>query len=356
MPKQIMVIGAGAIGSLVAAQLAQAGHDVTLVGRGQVVDILRRQGVRVGSPQRALSLHKLPVAGSIAEALATMPRPWLAVLAVKSYHTASTLAELLAATSSPPPLLTLQNGVGNEELLASGLGADRVTAGAITTPVKVVEPGYVMAEGSSRHAGVANVARPTTVDRAAEFASVLASAGFQAQHYQDWRNLKWTKLVMNLLCNASCALLGWSPAEVWSHDDMAMLEIAAWQEAIRTMQAQNLHLVDLGGYPLGRSQPLLVALPAPLLRRVLGRFVVSGRGGKMPSLYLDLERGRGCTEVDWLNGAVVRAAEAAGLLVPANSVLWQSLASVEQGIETRSHYRNRPEVLVERWREARWRG
>jgi 2-dehydropantoate 2-reductase len=354
MPKQIMVIGAGAIGSLVAAQLAQAGHDVTLVGRGRAVDIIRRQGVRVGSPEHAPGLYKVPVAGSIAEALAAVPRAWLAVLAVKSYHTASTLAELLAATTDPPPLLTLQNGVGNEELLASGLGVGHVTAGAITTPVTVVEPGYVVAERSSRHVGVANVAQPAIVDRAAEIASVLAGAGFQVRHYQDWRNLKWTKLVMNLLCNASCALLGWSPAEVWSHDELAMLEIAAWREAMVTMQAQGLRLVDLGGYPLGRSQPLLMALPAAFLRRVLGRFVAGGRGGKMPSLYLDLERGRGQTEVDWLNGAVVQAAKAVGLSVPANLVLWQSLASVAQGIQPWSHFRNRPEVLVERWREASW--
>jgi 2-dehydropantoate 2-reductase len=353
MLKQVMVIGAGAIGSLVAAQLAQAGHDVILVGRGQSVDVIRRQGVRVGSPERAPVLHQMPVAGSIAEALAAMPRPWLAVLAVKSYHTASTLAELLAAPYDPPPILTLQNGVGNEELLASGLGANRVVAGAITTPVTVVEPGYVVAERSSRHVGVANVAQATAGDLAAEITSVLASTGFQARQYQDWRSLKWTKLVMNILCNASCALLGWSPAEVWSHEEMAQLEIAAWHEAMTTMQAQSLHLVDLGGYPLGRLQSLLMALPAVFLRPALGRFVVGGRGGKMPSLYLDLEQGRGRTEVAWLNGAVVRAAQAVDLPVPANLALWQSLAAAAQGAEARSPFRNRPDILIARWREAR---
>lgn len=356
MLKQVMVIGAGAIGSLMAAQLAQAGHDVILVGRGRAVDIIRQQGVRVDGPQRAPRLHKMPVAGSIAEALAAMPHPWLAVLAVKSYHTANTLAELLAAPSDPPPILTLQNGVGNEELLASGLGADRVVAGSITTPVTVVEPGHVVIERSSRHVGVANVAQATTFVLAAEIASVLVSAGFQARQYRDWRSLKWTKLAMNILCNASCALLGWSPEEVWSHEEMVKLEIAAWQEVLTTMQALDLHLVDLGGYPLGRLQSLLMALPAAPLRRVLGRFVVGGRGGKKPSLYLDLEHGRGHTEVDWLNGAVVQAGEALGLPVPANLVLWQSLASVAQGNQAWSHYRNCPEVLVERWREARQPG
>jgi 2-dehydropantoate 2-reductase len=353
MPKQIIVIGAGAIGSLVAAQLAQAGHDITLVGRGRAVDSIRQEGLRVDSPDLPPSLIKVPVAGSIARALAAMPRPWLMVLAVKSYDTASALAEVQAATPDPPPILTLQNGVGNEELLAGALGAGQVIAGTITTPVTVLEPGYVVAERSSRHVGVANVAPPAATDRAGEVAAVLASAGFQAQQVQDWRSLKWTKLAMNLLCNASCALLGWSPAEVWSHDDMAMLEVAAWREALSTMQAQGVRLVNLGGYPLGRAQPLLVALPPALLRRVLGRFVAGGRGGKLPSLYIDLDQGRGRTEVDWLNGAVVREAGAAELPVPANLVLWQSLAAVAKGSEPWSRYRNHPEILVERWREVK---
>jgi len=347
MQAPILIIGGGAIGSLVAAQLAQAGETVTLVGRPRSTAAIRRDGLRLSEEGRTTTLRQVQAAASLAEAFTSQPEHRLAILTVKSYDTAAALAELQEATASPPPLLTLQNGLGNEELLAAALGPERVIAGVITTPATVPEPGLVMVERPLKRVGLANLAVEPALP-AAQVAGLLGRAGFQVQVYDHWASLKWTKLVMNMLCNASCALLGWSPAQVWADPRLAGLEIAAWREALAVLRRQGSRLVNLGGYPLGTLEPLLRWLPEPLLRPILGRFVIAGRGGKMPSLYLDLAKGKGRSEVAWLNGAVVRTGEAVGLAAPVNRALNEALAAVLSGREPWTHYRDRPESLLER--------
>lgn len=351
MNERILVIGAGAIGSLVAAQLAQSGQPVVLAGRARSARAINLDGLRVVENGATTTVHSVEGVDSLAAAFSGGTDYRLAVLAVKSYDTAQAAAELQAATSQPPPVLTLQNGVGNEETLMAALGPDRVLAGVITTPVSAPEPGVVLVERPRRRAGVADVANPGAIPvlGAADAAALLASAGFEARTYPDWRSLKWTKLVMNLLCNASCALLGWPPERVWADPRLASLEIAAWREAMAVVREQGCRLVNLGGYPLAALEPALRALPVAWLRGPLGRFVVGGRGGKMPSLYLDMESGKGRSEVRWLNGAVVDAARRLGQAAPANQALCDSLSAVVCGDEPWDAYRGQPEVLLGKW-------
>lgn len=354
MPHQILVIGAGAIGSLVAGQLAQAGYRVTLVGRPNAVEAIRSAGLHLVYPDHTATVHQMRPVASLAAAFDGQPDFQIAILAVKSYDTASAIAELTAATHAAPPVLSLQNGVGNEEVLASVLGADRVIAGAITTPASVAVPGAVVIERSAMRIGVADLtlgeSRPTG---AAEVAALLRRAGFRVQVVDGWKDLKWTKLLMNLLCNASCALLGWPPQRVWADPSLARLEINGWREAMVVMRRMGYRPLNFGSYPLNWLEPLLHRLPVDLLRAPLGRFIVAGRGGKMPSLYLDLSRGKGQSEVAWLNGAVVEASARTGAAAPVNRILFQSLSAVVDGREPWESYRDRPDRLLEQWELAK---
>lgn len=357
MKGDVLVIGAGAIGGLVAAHLARAGHAVVLVGRPRIAEAIKRDGLHLSQGSNTWVVRTVRVETSLAAAFADGKAYRLAILAVKSYDTEQVARELCSAAQNPPPLLTLQNGIGNEEILAAALGVERVLAGVITTPVTVPEPGHVVATRPGTAVGLANVSsghavQPLPLLRAQEAADLLRAAGMTVRVYRDWRSLKWSKLILNLLCNASCALLGWPPEQVWAHRRLANLEIAAWREAMAVMRRLGCRLVSLGGYPLSVLEPALRLLPVVWLRPLLGRFVVAGRGGKMPSLYLDLARGRQRSEVDWLNGAVVRAARQVGLSAPANQVLYSSLMAVVRGDESWSRYRDRPERLLVAWRKA----
>ena len=337
-----MIIGAGAIGCLVGARLALVGQQVTLVGRPAVVAAVQARGLTLRQGTETKTAPEIAAAPSVAAALSQAPPFDLAILTVKAYDTAAVLTELAPWRPQLPPLLTLQNGVGNEERLAAVLGAHRVMAGAITAPVTVVAPGVIEVARRGRVA-LAALDPQAPAFPPLSLAAMFAAAGLPAHAYDDYRALKWTKLLMNQLANATCAILGWMPAQVMADPRLADLEIDAWRETLAVMAAQRIRTVTLGGYPFPWFAPLIRTLPHSVIRRALGRLVAGGRGGKAPSLYLDLAAGKGRTEAPFLNGAVVAAR--AGVKTPVNQVLTETLQALSSGQTPWSAWRDQPERL-----------
>ena len=166
---------------------------------------------------------------------------------------------MAAGARQIPPLLTLQNGVGNEEALAEAFGADRIISGAIDTPVSVPAAGQVQVHRERFKAGVAPVGQGAP---AAQAAGLLRDAGFTMDLFTDYRSLKWSKLLMNLLANAQCAILDWTPAQVMADPVASRLEALAWQEAFAVMAAKGIRPVAMAGYPLPLLAPIIRRLPA----------------------------------------------------------------------------------------------
>lgn len=350
---RILIIGAGAVGSFIGARSALAGHDVTLVGRRALAEAVQAGGLTLIEPDGARTTANVHAVDSITAAfIENKPgfseKPGLfssfdlALITVKAYDTAQVITELAAATTAPPPLLTLQNGVGNEEALAEAFGADRVVSGAIDTPVSVPEPGQVQVHRPRFRAGLAPVGRGAGVDQAA---ALLHSAGIRTDLFADYRSLKWSKLLMNLLANASCAILDWPPAQVMADPAAAPLEARAWQEALAVMAAQHIRPVTLAGYPLPLLAPLARRLPPAWLAAGLRRTVSGGRGSKMPSFHIALAGGKP-SEVGWLNGAVAAHGARLGIPTPANRALTEVLTALTDGRESWDAWRGRPERLT----------
>jgi 2-dehydropantoate 2-reductase len=337
---RILVIGAGAVGSWVGARLALSGAAVTLVGRGPLVEAVRASGLRLVEPEGERQTQRLPAFESLRDALAARSYD-LAVLAVKAYDTALALADLRAAPAGPP-ILSLQNGIGNEEALAEALGADRVIAGAIETPLSAPLPGSVVAHRARYRAGLAPVGRNAPVVAAL---AAFARAGLRIDLYADYRRLKWSKLLLNLPANAACAILDWTPAQLMAHPVTAQLEARAWQEAFRVMAAQQIAPVALAGYPLAALAPLVTRLPASVLARGLRKTVAGGRGSKSPSLREALAAFKR-SEVAWLNGAVAAAGARTGIATPVNRAYTDVLSALSQGRADWSRWRNCPDRLT----------
>lgn len=343
MPEpQVLIIGAGAVGCFAGARLAVAGVPVSLVGRGPLVSAVRSAGLRLVEPEGERTTAPLPAFTSLAEAFAA-GRYDLAILTAKAYDTASIIEEMVAATPAPPPVLSLQNGVGNEEQLVSALGAERVIAGALETPLSLPAPGTVAAHRSRYRAGIAPVGSPALAARAA---ALLRLGGLSVDLYDDYRRLKWSKLLLNLPANATCAILDWTPAQCMKHPQTARLEARTWQEAFRVMAALGIRPVNLANYPLAPLAPIVPHLPARWLARGMARTVAGGRGGKMPSLHVALSAGKR-SEVGWLNGAVARAGLAAGVPTPVNQALSMILAGISDAPETWSDWQNQPRRLAQ---------
>ena len=129
----VVVYGAGAIGGYLGGRLALAGHRVTLVTRPAVAATLNAAGLRI-TQDGATETAQLRAVGRLAEAF-DGPWPELIVLGMKAYDLAAAVADLRAVCPQPAMLLTTQNGIGVEEIVAAPFGAERVLAGTLTIPI-----------------------------------------------------------------------------------------------------------------------------------------------------------------------------------------------------------------------------
>jgi 2-dehydropantoate 2-reductase len=311
-PRRVAVLGAGAVGTLLGGLLASSGADVVLLDprvapdAGDEIVIQRPDGRRVAA--------RIARAGTTA---ALGAAPDLAVLAVKTFDLAAALDDLRAWPATP--VLTIQNGVGAEDLVAAARPGVGHVAGSLTAPVE--RPGVHEVRWRGRGGiALAPVAGPVDalVD---ELAATFTAAGLPARRLGDARAMKWSKLVANLVGNALSALADRDPGEIYADPALFDLERRQLLEALAVMRAQGIGLVALPGARV----PLLalaVRLPTPLSRRLLARVVGGARGGKSPSLRLHLRGGApGPSEVAWLNGAVARAGALHGVPTPVNDAL-----------------------------------
>jgi 2-dehydropantoate 2-reductase len=266
----------------------------------------------------------------------------LAIVAVKSYDTAGAIATLGRAFGerTDATILTPQNGVGNEEELAAAFGANRVVSCALTVPVERDADGVVAA---SNRGGIA-LAPVGTVPHNWLVAAFERTA-IPVRVASDYRALKWSKLALNVMANASCAILDVLPARLVELTGMFELEVRAVREVRAVMGALGLAPFDLPRYPV-RALFAAVALPLPLARLVLARRIAGARGRKAPSLLLDVRAGKGRTEVDVLNGAVVEAGRASGVPTPVNAALTRVLRDIAAMPALARSYRERPEALL----------
>ncbi len=338
---RFLVFGAGAIGTYIGGSLARQGHALTFVEQPEAVAYLREHGLRLElTPEDRVHLtpDSFLACPSLEEALRHGPFD-AAIFALKSFDTARAREQMAPYVASLPPVLCLSNGVDNEAVLASLLGKERVLAGTVTSAVGRRAPGDVILE-KRRGIGIA-ASHPL----ATQLVDAFRAAGLQAHLYTDAAAMKWSKMLTNLLANASAAILDMTPAEIFAHPGLYRLEIAMLREALAVMRALGLAVVNLPRTPV-RLLALAVRLPENLGRPLLQRAVGRGRGGKMPSFHIDLYSGRGHSEVEWLNGAVVRHGEQVGVAAPVNRFLNETLLALTRNELPRETYARQPEKLL----------
>ena len=266
----------------------------------------------------------------------------VAIVAVKAYDTDDAIATLRKAIPYPEKcvFMTPQNGVGNEEKLAEAFGAKNVVAAALTVPVDRDRDGHSSAtkEGGLAFAPVGESAFNWLV-------ATFASTGLKVSVVDDWRALKWSKLALNVMANASCAILNVLPARMVHYEKIFTLEIRMIREVRAVMKAMRLTPIDLPRYPV-RALFATTSMPSALAKATLSGSIARGRGTKPPSLLLDLRAGKPRSEVDCLNGAVAAAGHAHDVPTPVNAVYTRVLDDIAHMPQLWAKYRERPEALV----------
>jgi 2-dehydropantoate 2-reductase len=138
-------------------------------------------------------------------------------------------------------------------------------------------------------------------------------------------DLKWSKMLSNLLGNATSAILNMTPTEVFGSKEVYKIEYLEMMEAVNVMEGLGIHVVNLPGVPMRLLLLVMLRLPIAVSRPLLGKVLGTGRGGKMPSFHIDLHSGRKVLESGFLNGAISRNGLIAKIPTPVNDVLDQKL-------------------------------
>jgi 2-dehydropantoate 2-reductase len=336
---RFLCFGTGAIGTYLGGSLALAGNDVVFVERPEVAEIVRQKGLTLESKEGTRKIASPRVATGVAEALEWGPFD-TALLAVKSFDTDSVLESLAPFLPNIPPVVSFQNGVENEPRIAARLGLEFAIPATVTTAVGRKGPGEINVE-RLRGIGISTLhpLGPALVKAANE-------AGLRATGYANPAAMKWSKMVTNLITNASSAVLDMTPAQIFAHPGLYCLEARQLREALRVMQAQNIPVVSLPSTPVRLLAWIVTRLPLSISRPLLARSVGAGRGGKMPSFHIDLAAGRKKSEVEYLNGAVMRYGKKFHVPTPVNRVLTETLLAMTAGEISRASYAGQPEKLL----------
>ncbi|MGE0709552.1 MAG: 2-dehydropantoate 2-reductase [Planctomycetota bacterium] len=318
-PLRVGVFGAGAVGCYVGGRLAQAPQvTLLLVGRPRLAEELHAHGLTtIDLDGTRTTTREVPF---VTEA-APLAETNVVLCCVKSRHTDAAGAALAEVLAPDALVVSLQNGVRNAEVLRARLPGREVLAGVVG--FNVVAAG----EGVFRH----TTRGPLQVERSADprarrLHTALAAAGLPVEEHADMAPHQWTKLVVNLN-NAVSALSGAPTGDLLLVPGYRRIVAAVVSEGIAVLRAAGLPLSSFQGVPLTLF-PRFLRLPTLLVRLVAGRQLRADPAARS-SMWQDLTLGRE-TEVDFLNGEVVRVAAAHGLAAPLNQRLVELVHEAER--------------------------
>lgn len=300
----VAVIGSGAMGSLFGGHLAQAGVRVSFVDVWEAhVEAMNEEGLVIETPEGTERIQDVQATTSPAS---VGPVDLLLVF-VKSIHTRQAVADA-APLLDGTDVLTLQNGLGNPETLAEFVDESRVIAGVTAHGSTMVGPGHI------RHAGRG----PTTIgryfvdndDRVAAIAETFTGAGIETAVAADITDAVWEKVLVNVGINAATALARVRNERLVTAEPGRRLLGRAVREATAVAAAEG------------------VAVRDDIVDHVLD--IAERTGANRSSMRQDVEAGRR-TEIETLNGEVVRRAEAHDIETPVNRTLADLVRLTEAG-------------------------
>lgn len=304
----IAVIGPGAIGCLIAAYLAKAGANLWLLDhRPERAALLKERGIAVDGERGGIHTH-IEVTADPARISSTTA----IIVCVKACDTKGVAAALQGVVSPDSCILTLQNGLGNVEELSDFFGPHRVFAGVTSHGATMLDAGRV------RHAGYGEIwlgqaakasSSPAHQAKLRRVAASLNRAGLQAHVVDDIHSFVWRKLVVNVGINALTAVLGVRNGELAKIPESQEIMEMAVTEAVGVARHQGIHL-----------------RVSEEIERV--RAVCESTAANISSMLQDVRR-RKKTEIDQINGAIVRLAQQHGLPSLVNTVLTALVKSIE---------------------------
>lgn len=313
---RVGVIGAGAVGGAIAALLARAGHDVEVTARGAHLDAILESGIHLTGAWGDYTAH-------VAAGEVLRRAPELAIVTTKAQDAVVAIRENIALLRGIP-VVVVQNGLDGISAAAAAAPRSDIVGGLATFASSYLSPGQVtVTAGGPSYLGVA----AEVSDVPARYAARTLGAVMPITVIPNFAGAQWTKLVINQV-NALPAITGLSVQEVVGDGRLRRIMTASMRECVRTALRSRVRFEPLqglghGGLRLFAALPLWIGQLLPVL--------MTRRMGSTPnpgSTLQSIRRGQ-ATEIDYLNGAVVRAAEAIGRTAPVNDLLVRLVHGVE---------------------------
>ena len=310
---KIAVLGAGALGCAIGGALAEAGNEVVLINRNAAhVEAIRAQGLHVRDAvgERSIRVH----AETDCRALGPAE---LVIVLVKSFHTQQAIRAAAPLIGGDTVVLSLQNGLGHEDILADAVGRDRVLAGKTYVGGVMLAPGRIISgtEGKETLIGELDC---TDSPRIRRIADTFNAAGLRTTVSPHIMGTIWDKLLINVATGAVSGITGLPYGPLYGIPEIEATAVAAVQEAMDVARACGVQLSITD--PKAAWTKAAAGLP----------------GDFKTSMLQSLEKGS-ITEIDFINGAVVRCGQRSGVPTPVNATLVACIKGIERArISSRS--------------------
>jgi len=309
---KICILGAGALGCAIGGVLAEGGHAVWLVNRRQAhVDALNRHGLimRQDGVDRVVAVRAATHCGAVS--LVDGPIELLIVL-VKSFDTREAIESAAPMLDARTMVLSLQNGLGHEDVLAEVVGRQRVLAGKTYAGGVMLGAGHILVGTRGKETFIGELDGSVSA-RVQAVAETLRGAGLSTEVSENIIATMWDKLLVNVATGALSAISGLPYGALYRVPEIEECALAAVAEAMAVAYA--------GGIALGTTDPR--------------QSWVKAAAGLPPefkaSMLQSLEKGS-ITEVDYVNGAVVSWGVRYGVATPVNRALVACVKGVERSL------------------------
>ncbi len=302
-----LVVGPGAMGCLFASRLKKVGHHVIIADyKPERADFINRHGIRLEEPTGEERFHVPAVTDRIVEG------PDVALFCVKANQTREAAEEVAPWLNLQTSVLTLQNGIGNLELLQEVFGKGRVLGGVTAEGATLLGPGH------ARHAGQGQtiIGPAGEVDGpVAKIVRAFEGAGFDTRSADNVETLIWGKLIVNVGINALTGITRVKNGELAELPGARTVMEMAVQEAVTVADARGVQL----------------PYPDPF-ERVLE--VCRATAGNVASMLQDI-LGERLTEIQSINGAIVREGTRLGIPTPVNLTLTSLVEAIQTSYDRR---------------------
>jgi len=308
---KIYFLGAGALGCAIGGTLAAAGSDVTLIDPFQAhVDAINRDGLRmkVGESERVIRVRA-------ALDSTKLEAPDLLIVLVKSFHTRAAIEAARDIVGPDTAVMSLQNGMGHEEILSEVVGAGHVLAGKTYVGGVMLAPGHVIAGTQGKRTVIGEIDGRIS-ERAKAIAAEFERAELPCEVSGNILGAMWDKLLINVATGALSGITGQVYGSLYAVPEIEATAIAAVAEAMTVAEASGVKL----SIKAPRNAWLMAAEGLPYEFKT--------------SMLQSLEKGS-ITEIDFINGAVVRVGRKYDIPTPVNQTLVAAIKGIERRMEAK---------------------